>query len=72
MKKSFFRVLNKINKKVRANLAEKIENSNLKSNAKNRLLSELSKMLVLTNSMGWTLKFDGTEIKSENDIELKL
>ena len=63
---------NKINKKVRANLAEKIENSNLKSNAKNRLLSELSKMLVLTNSMGWTLKFDGTEIKSENDIELKL
>ena len=63
---------NKINKKVRANLAEKIENSNLKSNAKNRLLSELSKMLVLTNSMGWTLKYDGTEIKSENDIELKL
>ena len=63
---------NKINKKVRANLAEKIENSNLKLNAKNRLLSELSKMLVLTNSMGWTLKYDGTEIKSENDFELKL
>ena len=63
---------NKINKTARANLAKKIENSNLKSNAKNRLLSELSKMLVLTNSMGWTLKYDGTEIKSENDFELKL
>ena len=63
---------NKINKIARENLAKKIENSTLKSNAKNRLLSELSKMLVLTNSMGWTLKYDGTELKSENDIELKL
>ena len=63
---------NKINKKVKENLAKKIEKSTLKSNAKNRLLSELSKMLVLTNSMGWTLKYEGSEIKSENDFELKL
>ncbi|WP_338376266.1 DUF4230 domain-containing protein [uncultured Flavobacterium sp.] len=63
---------NKINKIARTNLAKKIEKSTLKSNAKNRLLSELSKMLVLTNSMGWTLKFNGNVIKKENDLELKL
>lgn len=63
---------NKINKMARENLAKKIGQSALKSNAKNRLLSELSKMLVLTNSMGWTLKYDGTEVKSEKDLELKL
>ena len=44
---------NKINKSVKANLAKKIEKSSLKSNAQNRLISELSKMLILTNTMGW-------------------
>lgn len=63
---------NKINKLARTNLAKKIEKSTLKSNAKNRLLSELSKMLVLTNSMGWTLKYNGNVIEKENDLELKL
>jgi hypothetical protein len=63
---------NKINKSVRANLAKKIDKSTLKSNAKNRLLSELSKMLVLTNSMGWTLKYQGNVIEKEKDFELKL
>lgn len=63
---------NKINKLARESLAKKIDQSTLKSNAKNRLLSELSKMLVLTNSMGWTLKYDGAEVKSEKDLELKL
>lgn len=63
---------NKINKLARTNLAKKIEKSSLKSNAQNRLLSELSKMLVLTNSMGWTLKYNGNVIKKENDLELKL
>lgn len=63
---------NKINKMARENLAKKIEKSTLKSNAKNRLLSELSKMLVLTNSMGWTLKYKNNIIEKENDLELKL
>ena len=35
---------NKINKMVRGDLAKKIQKSSLKSNAKNRLISELSKM----------------------------
>lgn len=63
---------NKINKLARESLSKKIDQSTLKSNAKNRLLSELSKMLVLTNSMGWTLKYQGNVIEKEKDLELKL
>lgn len=59
---------NKINKIARANLAKKIEKSTLKSNAKNRLVSELSKILIVTNSMGWTLKYNGEEVKTEQSF----
>jgi Protein of unknown function (DUF4230) len=60
---------NKINKIARANLAKKIEKSTLKSNAKNRLVSELSKILIVTNSMGWKLKYNGEEVQSEKSIQ---
>tara|TARA_R110002050_G_scaffold204522_4_gene340226 strand:+ start:161552 stop:162163 length:612 start_codon:yes stop_codon:yes gene_type:complete len=50
---------NKIKKNVRASLLKKVENSSLKSNAQNRLLSELSKFYILTSSMGWTLEYNG-------------
>ncbi len=63
---------NKINKVARANLAKKIEKSSLKSNAQNRLLSELSKMLILTNSMGWTLSYKGNVVKTDKDLQLNL
>ena len=59
---------NKINKQVRANLAKKITNSSLKKNAENRLISELSKMLILTNSMGWKLQYKGKAIENESDL----
>ena len=59
---------NKINKQVRANLAKKIANSSLKKNAENRLISELSKMLILTNSMGWKLQYEGKAIENESDL----
>ena len=59
---------NKINKIVRANLAKKIEKSTLQSNAKNRLVSELSKILVVTNYMGWKLQYNGNEINKELDF----
>lgn len=62
---------NKINKIVRANLAKKIEKSSLKSNAKNRLVSELSKILILTNSMGWKLQYEGEVIEKEADFNQK-
>jgi hypothetical protein len=63
---------NKINKIARVNLTKKIENSSLKTNAQNRLLSELSKMLILTNSMGWTLSYKGNIVKNDNDLKLNI
>jgi hypothetical protein len=56
---------NKINKIAQENLKQKIAKSTLKSNAKNRLVSELSKILIVTRSMGWKLKYDGQELKTE-------
>lgn len=63
---------NKVNKTVRANLEKKIAKSTLKSNARNRLVSELSKILILTNSMGWTLKFEGNVIEKEADFDTSI
>jgi len=60
---------NKIQKRIEKSLMEKIEKSSLKSNAKNRLVSELQKIYILTNSMGWTLEFDGNKIKSSGELE---
>lgn len=61
---------NKISKVAKENLAKKIEKSTLKTNAQNRLLSELTKFLVLTNSMGWQLKYNGNTITNESDFKL--
>jgi hypothetical protein len=63
---------NKINKSVKANLAKKIEKSTLKTNAQNRLISELSKILILTNTMGWKLQYEGNVIESEKDFGQKI
>jgi lipopolysaccharide export LptBFGC system permease protein LptF len=63
---------NKINKSVKANLAKKIEKSSLKKNAQNRLISELSKILILTNTMGWKLQYEGKVIESEKDFGQKI
>ena len=63
---------NKINKTVRANLAKKIDNSSLKSNAQNRLISELSKVLIMTNTMGWKLQYNGKVIESEKALQQDL
>jgi len=49
---------NKIKKNVNASLMKKVEASTLKANAENRLLSELQKFYILTNSMGWTLAYN--------------
>lgn len=63
---------NNINKQAKASLAKKIEKSTLKSNAQNRLISELSKMLILTNSMGWKLQYEGNIIGKESDFSSKI
>lgn len=63
---------NKVTKIVRSNLAKKIEKSSLKTNAKNRLISELSKLLILTNQMGWKLVHNNTEMSSDKDLKNSL
>ncbi|MEO2062346.1 MAG: DUF4230 domain-containing protein [Christiangramia sp.] len=59
---------NKIKSRIEKGLREKIEQSTLKSNAQNRLISELQKIYILTNSMGWTLEYQNTPIDSESDL----
>lgn len=61
---------NKINKIAKSNLAKKIEKSSLKTNAKNRLVSEISNLLILTKSMGWKLRYNGNEIGTNTEIKL--
>src|SRR5690606_22502228 len=59
---------NKIKKNINASLQKKIDASSLRSNAKTRLISELSKFYVLTNSLGWTLVYGDKRIESAGDL----
>ncbi|NRD21655.1 DUF4230 domain-containing protein [Winogradskyella litoriviva] len=59
---------NKIKQTVSKSLMKKIEASDLKSNAQNRLISELSKFFMLTNSLGWTLEYNQKPIESLNHL----
>lgn len=61
---------NKIQERIKKSLMGKIEKSSLKSNAKNRLISELQKIYILTNSMGWKLEYNGNEIKSPDAMDV--
>lgn len=63
---------NLIKKRVTASIRKKVENSGLKNNAQNRLISELQKIYILTNSLGWTLEYRGQTFKTEELKELKL
>ena len=54
---------NAIKETVNESLLKKVEASKLKSNAKNRLISELSKFYILTNSLGWTLQYNEIAIE---------
>jgi len=60
---------NKIKLRVEEGLQEKIANSTLKSNAQNRLISELQKIYILTNSMGWTLEYKGQPVSNPENLE---
>ncbi|MEM8999851.1 MAG: DUF4230 domain-containing protein [Bacteroidota bacterium] len=53
---------NAIKNSVHAQLLDKVKASSLKSNAENRLVSELSKLLLLTDSMGWKLVYEENTI----------
>jgi len=60
---------NDVKKTVKKQLLKKIELSTLKSNAKNRLLSELAKFYILTNSLGWTLEYNGSQVDGLEELE---
>lgn len=55
---------NKIKKTVNASLMKKVQASALLGNAENRLISELQKFYILTNSMGWQLTYQEQTIES--------
>ena len=61
---------NKIQETVTARIRKKVEASNLRINAKNRLVSELSKFYILTNSLGWTLQYNDSTIDNEDRLEI--
>ncbi|CAM4156490.1 DUF4230 domain-containing protein [Zobellia nedashkovskayae] len=56
---------NKIKKNVNASLMKKVEASALKTNAENRLISELQKFYILTNSLGWTLVYNDKTVNKD-------
>ncbi|WP_452218428.1 DUF4230 domain-containing protein [Lacinutrix undariae] len=64
---------NKVKGLVTTSLMKKINASEFKKNAKNRLISELAKFYILTNSLGWTLQYNESTITAPKDLEgLKL
>ena len=63
---------NKIQKRASDLIAKKIDHSSFRNNAQNRLLTELSKIFILTNSMGWRLEYTDTPIEKESDLLLPL
>lgn len=59
---------NKIQESVKKQFQEKIMKSNIQANAKNRLVSELSKFLVVTQSLGWKLQYQDKSIINTSDF----
>lgn len=64
---------NEIKTRVNAKLKKKIEASDLKENSKDRLLTELTKFYILTNTLGWTLEYHENKVTNIELLkELKL
>lgn len=62
---------NLIKRNVTTSLLKKVEASTLKTNAKNRLLSELQKFYILTNSMGWKLVYEGEPVDDFSQVQIR-
>ncbi|MGB3775267.1 MAG: DUF4230 domain-containing protein [Leeuwenhoekiella sp.] len=60
---------NTIKKRVDQLILEKVNKSNLRKNAANRLVSELSNIYLLTNSLGWTLMLNDKPINKEEELK---
>ncbi len=59
---------NTIQENVKKQFYDKVVKSNLQANAQNRLVSELSKFLVVTQSLGWTLQYQDAVVVQSNDF----
>lgn len=57
---------NLIKERIDKDLNKKIKESDLYTNAQNRLISELTNIYVLTNSLEWTLQYDGIIVNEDN------
>jgi hypothetical protein len=63
---------NKAKNKIKAQLRADILKDPVMKNAQNRLLSELSNIYILSNSMGWKLVYNDTEINSTKEMKSEL
>lgn len=59
---------NSIQEKVKKQFEEHVFKSNIQANAKSRLVSELGKFLVVTQSLGWTLQYQENDIDALDDF----
>jgi len=56
---------NKIKATVHNIIEEKVRQSDLKERARANFISELQRIYILTNAMGWTLEYDNLPVESE-------
>ena len=61
---------NSIKRNVNTSLMKKVKASTMVSNAQNRLLAELSQLLILTNSLGWSLVYEEQPIENLEELRL--
>lgn len=59
---------NTIKKRVNTLIMDKVKKSALQKNAKNRLISELSNIFLLTKNLGWTLRYNETVINGQEEL----
>jgi hypothetical protein len=60
---------NKIKNTVNARIREKVNQSTMMDNSRERLMAELANVFVLTKSLGWTLQYDEIIIESEEQMK---
>lgn len=60
---------NKIKTTVTDRLRQKIDRSDLKKDARDRLMSELASIYQLTNTMGWTLMYEEMVVEGEEQLK---
>lgn len=60
---------NSMKQKISKDIERQIKNSDILKNADDRLLSELTRIFVLSNSMGWTVVYDGKSIENTSEVK---